>query len=163
MDSIIKLPAVELTVSYQTAPLKHAQHWFVCVCRSRLADKDIHDHERHIYTLYPLMRAVHILTADSTDGALQPQQKMSLSWPEQISSSLLSNYPWMTKLPDDMSPSERDAAAVVASQWEMEQVRLQQLLSKLAERAERAEIKLAEAQLQAKASEKHDNQSTGVW
>jgi hypothetical protein len=51
----------------------------------------------------------------------------------------------LVKLPDRMNADERRAAAAAAREWEADRLRTQQLLARLADRAEAAELALAEA------------------
>lgn len=53
----------------------------------------------------------------------------------------------LVKLPDRMTADERRAAAAAAREWEADRQRTQLLLSRLADRAEAAELALAEARL----------------
>lgn len=51
----------------------------------------------------------------------------------------------LVKLPERMTATERRAAAAAAREWEADRLRAQQLLSRLADRAEAAELALVEA------------------
>ena len=54
----------------------------------------------------------------------------------------------LVKLPERMTSDERRTAAAAAREWEADRQRTQLLLARLADRAEAAELALAEARLQ---------------
>jgi hypothetical protein len=66
--------------------------------------------------------------------------------------------PALVKLPERMSADERRAAAAAAREWEADRLRTQSLLSRLADRAEAAELALAEA----RAADCANNGSSGA-